>query len=73
MVTVGKRPPYSEPPELLLLTATLEKIFIDGSTGDSDTLHFLNQHSVKARGIILNLMKASALLKLSYIEALELS
>lgn len=65
MVTVEKKQPQPGPSKLLPLTATLQKIFIDGSTDDSEGLHFVNQHSVEARGIILNLMKAFAPLKLS--------
>ena len=65
MVTARKKKPYSGPPKLLLLTATLHKIFVNGSTNDLKSILFLNQCSVKARGIILNLMKVFALLKLS--------
>lgn len=65
MVTARKKKPCSGPPKLLFLTATLHKTFISGSTNDLQSLHFLNQCSVKARGIILNLTKVSVLLKLS--------
>lgn len=51
--------------KLPLLTATQQKILIACSTDDSEGPYFLNQHSVEARDIILDLRKAFALLKLS--------
>ena len=64
MATARKKRPQSRPPKLLLLMAILQKIFVRGFTNDLKNLHFLNQHSIEAWGIILNLKKAFVLPKL---------